>query len=139
MLKVAIFDDVVAARGETFHMPGLEVDVYPHADDAVDLCRHVVYDMVCMDYAMGAEHQRGDAAVAALRASGFGGRIVAISSDPEANQHMRRAGADENLTQKAHLRSFLVRVSADHLALADEPGGDPGDGGRRGGDGARGP
>ena len=33
-LRVAIFDDVVAARRETFHIRGLEVDVYGHADDA---------------------------------------------------------------------------------------------------------
>ncbi|HSS00703.1 MAG TPA: hypothetical protein VLM79_26770, partial [Kofleriaceae bacterium] len=37
-LNVAIFDDVVAARGERFHIPGLDVAVFPHADDAVRAC-----------------------------------------------------------------------------------------------------
>ena len=36
-LRVAIFDDVVAARNERFHIPGLEVEVFPHADDAATL------------------------------------------------------------------------------------------------------
>jgi DNA-binding response OmpR family regulator len=116
MFKVAVFDDVVAARGEAFHIPGLAVEVHPHADEATALCRRVAYDMVCMDYDMGDGHLRGDAAIAALRAAGFRGRIVGISSDPAANAAMRDAGADECLAQKAHLRSFLVRVSADHLA-----------------------
>jgi len=35
MLNVAIFDDVVAARSEHFHIPGLDVEVFAHADDAV--------------------------------------------------------------------------------------------------------
>jgi DNA-binding NarL/FixJ family response regulator len=118
MLDVAIFDDVVALRGEEFHIPGLRVEVHAHADDAVALCREVGYDVVCMDFSMGVGHMLGDQAIAALRAAGFHGRIVAISSDPAANAAMRAAGADESLAQKAYLRSFLVRLSADHLARA---------------------
>jgi CheY-like chemotaxis protein len=118
-MKVAIFDDVVAMRGETFHIPGLVVDVYGHADDAVRVCNQHAYDVVCMDYAMGAGHQPGDQAVTALRAGGFRGRIIGISSDPQANQSMRRAGADESLAKKAHLRSFLVRLGADPMVHAD--------------------
>lgn len=123
MIRVAIFDDVVAMRGETFHIPGLVVDVFGHADDAVRVCSERAYDVVCMDFAMGAEHQQGDAAVAALRAAGFRGRIIGISSDPDANQSMRRAGADESLAKKAHLRSFLVRLGADPLVHADGTSG----------------
>ncbi len=131
MIKVAIFDDVVAIRGETFHIPGLEVDVHDHADQAVRLCRERAYDVVCMDYAMGADHQSGEQAIAALRQSGFGGRIIAISSDPNANLAMQRAGADECLAKKAHLRSFLVAIGTDPTVHADgtsgpshpEPGG----------------
>ena len=52
-LKVAIFDDVVAARGETFHIPGLEVDVYGHADDALDLCQAHGYDVAPFDVETG--------------------------------------------------------------------------------------
>jgi hypothetical protein len=39
-------------------------------------------------------------------------RIIAISSDPAANAEMRRAGADEALSQKALLRSYLVHLGA---------------------------
>lgn len=123
MIKVAIFDDVVAIRGETFHIPGLEVDVHDHADQAVRLCRERAYDVVCMDYAMGADHQSGEQAIAALRQSGFGGRIIAISSDPNANLAMQRAGADECLAKKAHLRSFLVAFGTDPTVHADGTSG----------------
>lgn len=123
MIKVAIFDDVVALRGETFHIPGLEVDVHDHADEAVRLCRERGYDVVCMDFAMGAEHQSGEQAIAALRQSGFGGRIIAISSDPNANVAMQRAGADECLAKKAHLRSFLVAMGSDPTIHADGTSG----------------
>lgn len=118
MLKVAIFDDVVALRGETFHIPGMEVDVHPHADHVVALCADRGYDVIFMDFAMGPEHHSGEQAIAMLRESGFRGRVVGISSDPTANLAMQRAGADECLAKKAHLRSFLVRLSADPTAHA---------------------
>jgi CheY-like chemotaxis protein len=111
-LLVLIFDDVVAARGETFHIPGLEVVVVAHADDAV----HVIGegerppDVVFMDFAMGKGRKTGTEAIGELRAAGYAGRIVAISSDPAANAAMCRAGADESLAQKAQLRSFLVHL-----------------------------
>jgi CheY-like chemotaxis protein len=138
MIKVAIFDDVVALRGETFHIPGLEVDVHDHADQAVRLCRERAYDVVCMDFAMGAEHQSGEQAIAALRQSGFGGRIIAISSDPSANLAMQRAGADECLAKKAHLRSFLVAMGTDPTVHADGSSG-PGRPELEGPDGPDGP
>jgi CheY-like chemotaxis protein len=109
-LKVAIFDDVVAARGETFHIPGLEVDVYAHADDAAAVCVGVGHDVVFMDYSMGSGRASGAEATRALRAAGFRGRIVGISSDPAANADMRAAGADDSLAKKAHLRSYLVHL-----------------------------
>jgi len=115
MLKVAIFDDVVAARGETFHIPGLEVDVHPHADDAARVCQAAVYDVVFMDFAMGPGRRTGAAATGDLRTAGFGGRIIGISSDPAANAAMRAAGADDALDKKAHLRSYLVNLGARHL------------------------
>ena len=118
MLKVVIFDDVVAARGENFNIPGLAVDVHRHADDAAILCSANGYDVVFMDFAMGAEHQNGAEAVAALRADGFAGKIVAISSDPNANAQMKDAGADEALGRKVHLRSYLVRIGENHLREA---------------------
>lgn len=108
-LRVAIFDDVVAARGEVFNIPGLAVDVHGHADDATRLCLAHDYALVFMDFAMGRGRVTGsDAPPAALRAGGFRGRIVAISSDPAANTSMRAAGADDALATKAHLRSYLV-------------------------------
>ena len=115
-LKVAIFDDVVAARGEQFHIPGLDVDVFPHADDGVTACKRGGYDMVFMDFAMGPGRKDGSKAIAELRAAAFGGRIIGISSDPAANAAMRSAGADEALGSKAHLRSYLVHIGSKHLA-----------------------
>jgi CheY-like chemotaxis protein len=112
-MRVAIFDDVIAARGEAFSIPGLVVEVYAHADDAVILCTAgVVPDVVFMDYAMGPDRRSGSEAVKELRAAGFAGRIVAISSDPAANGEMRAAGADDALDKKAHLRSYLVHLGA---------------------------
>lgn len=111
-LRIAIFDDVIAARGETFSLPGLAVDVHSHADDAVALCTAEPLDVVFMDYAMGSERQSGAEAVKELRAAGFRGRIVAISSDAAANHEMRAAGADDALDQKAHLRSYLLSLEA---------------------------
>jgi CheY-like chemotaxis protein len=113
-LRVAIFDDVIAARGESFSIPGLEVKVYPHADDAAVLCTAGPRpDVVFMDFSMGNDRQSGTEAVRELREAGFDGRIVAISSDPAANAAMRAAGADEALDKKAHLRSYLVHLGAE--------------------------
>ena len=111
-LKVAIFDDVVAARRETFHIAGLEVDVYGHADDADVVSVSVGYDVAFMDFSMGRGRKTGAEAIAAMRTAGFGGRIIAISSDPAANAEMEAAGADESLAKKAHMRSFLVHLAA---------------------------
>jgi CheY-like chemotaxis protein len=114
-LKVAIFDDVVAARAEQFHIPGLAVDVHAHADDAANLGVTRGYDVVLMDFAMGPGRKNGEAAVREMRAAGFRGRIVAISSDPAANASMRAAGANEALAAKAHVRSYLVHLGSKHL------------------------
>lgn len=114
-LKVAIFDDVVAARAEQFHIPGLAVDVHAHADDAAGLGTRHGYDVVLMDFAMGPGRKNGEVAVREMRAAGFRGRIVAISSDPAANAAMRAAGANEALAAKAHVRSFLVHLGSKHL------------------------
>lgn len=114
-LKVVIFDDVVAARGENFHIPGLDVIVHGHADAAVDIClpsNRAAPDVVFMDYAMGRGRKNGADAIRELRDAGYGGRIVAISSDPAANADMEGAGATESLSKKAHLRSFLVHLGA---------------------------
>jgi CheY-like chemotaxis protein len=118
VLHILIFDDVVAARGETFHIPGLEVTVAAHADDAVGLVQASVPppDVVFMDHAMGRGRKNGTQAIEELRAAGYAGRIVAISSDPAANAEMRRAGADDALGQKAQLRSYLVHLGASHHA-----------------------
>ena len=109
-LSVAIFDDVVAARGERFHIPGLDVAVFPHADDAVRACTHHLYDLIFMDFAMGPGRKDGSRAITDLRAAGFSGRIIGISSDPSANAAMRAAGADDALASKSHLRSYLVHI-----------------------------
>jgi len=110
-LKVAIFDDVVAARGEQFHIRGLDVAVFPHADDASAACARGRYDLVFMDFAMGPGRKDGSRAIRELRAAGFPGKIIGISSDPAANAAMRAAGADDALGSKSHLRSYLVHLS----------------------------
>ena len=114
-LRVAVFDDVVAARGETFHIPGLDVVVHAHADDAARACNDGGYDVVFMDFAMGPGRKTGAVATAELRAAGFRGRVVGISSDPAANAAMRAAGADDALGSKAVLRSYLVHLGNKHL------------------------
>ncbi|HMG19824.1 MAG TPA: response regulator [Kofleriaceae bacterium] len=115
-LRVVIFDDVVAARGEQFHIPGLDVAVFPHADDAVRACDRGSYDVVFMDFAMGRGRLDGSHAIAELRRAGFRGTIIGISSDPAANAAMRAAGADDALDSKAHLRSYLVHIGGKLLA-----------------------
>ena len=117
-LKVAIFDDVVAARGEQFHIPGLDVVVFPHADDAVRACQRGRYDVVFMDFAMGPGRKDGVGAIRDLRGAGFHGKIIGISSDPAANAAMRAAGADDSLGSKSHLRSYLVYIGSKQLAGA---------------------
>jgi hypothetical protein len=114
-LRIAIFDDVVAARNELFHIPGLEVTVFSDADGAAVDCLGDGFDVVFMDYALGAGHKDGQSVVGELRAAGFPGRIVAISSDPAANAAMCAAGADDHLASKAHLRSYLVHLGATHV------------------------
>ena len=109
-IKVAIFDDVVFARGEQFHIPGLAVAVFPHADDAVRALSCARFDMVFMDFAMGRGRKDGSRAIAELRHAGYRGTIIGISSDPAANAAMRAAGADDALDSKAHLRSYLVHI-----------------------------
>jgi len=113
-LRVAIFDDVVSARGELFNIPGLAVDVFPHADNALTTCGLGRYDLVFMDFAMGPGRKDGATAIAFLRSSGFSGSIIGISSDPAANSAMRTAGANDALASKAHLRSYLVLLGAKH-------------------------
>ncbi|HEY4241107.1 MAG TPA: hypothetical protein VGM88_14895 [Kofleriaceae bacterium] len=115
MLRVAIFDDVVAARGEQFHIPGLVVDVFAHADDAAGTCQRGRYELVFMDFAMGPGRKDGSRATGELRAAGFRGKIIGISSDPAANAAMRAAGAEESLASKSHLRSYLVHIGGKHL------------------------
>ena len=117
-LRVVIFDDVVAARGEQFHIPGLDVAVFAHADDAVRTCHGGRYDVVFMDYAMGRGRVDGSHAIAELRRAGYCGKIIGISSDPAANAAMRAAGADDALDSKAHLRSYLVHIGGKLLVGA---------------------
>ena len=110
-LKVIIFDDVIFARGETFNLAGLEVHVFEHADDAPAIAESLAADIVFMDFSMGSEHDSGAQAVSALRAGGFAGKIVAISSDPAANGEMVAAGANDQLAKKALMRSYLADLA----------------------------
>jgi DNA-binding NarL/FixJ family response regulator len=111
-IRVLIFDDVFFARGEQFHIPGLDADLYEHADDAVELVAAIEPAYIFMDFAMGGERDNGAEAIARLRASGYRGVIVAMSSDPALNDAMVEAGADERLAKKALLRSFLMDLGS---------------------------
>ena len=65
-LHVAVFDDVLAARREVFHIPGLEIQVFGDADNVLLLCsgeEGPVPDILCMDYAMGPDHVNGEDAI----------------------------------------------------------------------------
>jgi DNA-binding NarL/FixJ family response regulator len=117
-LRVVIFDDVVSARGEDFRIPGLDVVVYSHADSAADVCTEARPrpDVVFMDYALGPGRNDGATAICELRAAGYTGHIIGISSDPAANADMKRAGANAALAKKAHLRSYLVDLGARYLS-----------------------
>ena len=114
-LRIAVYDDVVAVRQEVFHIPGTVVDVFGHADQVVEQCKAGRYDVVFMDFSMGPGRKDGAAAVTDLRAAGFAGKIIPISSDPAANAAIRMAGANESLSKKAHLRSYLVHLGATHM------------------------
>ena len=118
VLRVYIFDDVVAARGEEFRIPGLDVVVFPHADNAADATTQPRPrpDVVFMDYALGPGRIDGAAAIREMRKAGYRGHVVGISSDPAANADMRSAGADESLAKKAHLRSYLVYLGYQFLS-----------------------
>jgi hypothetical protein len=90
--------------------------VFPHADDAVRACQRGGYDIVFMDFALGAGRTDGSRAIGELRPAGFTGKIIGISSDPAANAAMRAAGADDSLGSKSHLRSYLVHIGSKSLA-----------------------
>jgi hypothetical protein len=123
-IKVAVFDDVLAARREQFHIPGLDVGVFSHADDVCAICHGAgAPAVVCMDYAMGQAHASGEDAIGAVRAMGYGGHILAMSSDPAANAAMINAGADEALPKKAMLRSWLVALGAGQVKRRVTEGG----------------
>ncbi|MBI4508997.1 MAG: hypothetical protein HY698_05145 [Deltaproteobacteria bacterium] len=109
-LSVVIFDDVLAARGEEFRIPGLDVSVLGNADDIVAIVQAVDPTIICMDFAMGPGHLTGVEAIQAARGVGYRGRIIAMSSDPVANAQMCAVGASEELPKKAMLRSFLVSL-----------------------------
>ena len=109
-MKVVIFDDELFRRQPTYTIEGLELSFYEHADDAVAVVGRERPELVCMDYFMDAQRSGGDA-VAELRAAAAQEslRIVAISSDPQANERMLAAGADDAVP-KTHLRAYLSRL-----------------------------
>ena len=110
-MKVVIFDDVLVRRAREYEVPGLELQFFPHADDAVEIVRRERPDVVLMDYAMD-EHACGEDAIHALRAAFARGgvKIVAISSDPDSNERMLAAGADDAVP-KTHVKGYLSRLA----------------------------
>jgi CheY-like chemotaxis protein len=117
-MKVVIFDDVLCRRQADYHMPGLELVFYEHADDAAAVLLRERPDLVLMDFSMDADHS-GAEAVARLRQHDQlrALRIVGISSDAEHNVRMLAAGADDAVP-KTHLRAYLHRLAdRQHLRL----------------------
>jgi CheY-like chemotaxis protein len=113
-MKVVIFDDELWQKQPSYSVPGLDLSFHPHADDAVAVVLRERPEVVCMDFSMDAQHS-GEDAIAALRGRADLGdlRIVAISSDLHANQHMVAAGADDAVP-KTHLRAYLSRLPEGH-------------------------
>jgi CheY-like chemotaxis protein len=111
-VKVVIFDDLLCRRPDEYTVPNLEVQLYPHADDAVAVVTRERPDVVLMDYSMDA-NASGEDAIRSLRAAfprGRGAKIVAISSDERSNERMLAAGADDALP-KTHVRGYLSRLA----------------------------
>jgi CheY-like chemotaxis protein len=111
MMKIIVFDDVLAKRQSEYAVPELDVQFYPDADDAVAVVARERPDLVLMDYAMDAEAS-GEDAIRALRAAikKGGVKIVAISSDERSNERMLDAGADDALP-KSHVKGYLSRLA----------------------------
>ena len=127
-MKVIIFDDVLCRREGEYQVPNLEVQLYPHADDAVAVVTRERPDVVLMDYSMDAQAS-GEDAIRSLRLAFPRGRgaklgpsgeaggaersgvvIVAISADERSNERMLAAGADDSLP-KTHVRGYLSRLA----------------------------
>lgn len=139
-LKVLVFDDELSQRPAFYRQAELDLKFYADADDAVRIVAAEHPDVVMMDFTMGAALS-GAAAVRRIREKQTGGpaparsasnqtatdktarpqpapsplRIVAISSDPAANQHMLEAGADDAIP-KSHVRAYLQRL-VEHARL----------------------
>lgn len=111
-MKVVIFDDELSERPALYRIPGIELSLVPHADDAVALATRERPDVVLMDFAMYGESS-GAEAVAALRAWCSRSQrqlyIVAISNDAASNQRMLEAGADDAVP-KTHVRGYLQKL-----------------------------
>jgi CheY-like chemotaxis protein len=106
-MKVLLFDDELQEKQALFKLPELTLLFYPHADDVVAAVRQQQPDLVLMDYYMQARCSGTDAIVA-LRQHQLPVRIVAISSDRDANRRMLAVGADDAVP-KTHLRAYLMR------------------------------
>jgi CheY-like chemotaxis protein len=111
-MKVLIFDDLLVRRSDEYRVRGLDLVFVEHADDAAAVVVRERPQLVLMDFSMG-EHRSGADAIVALRRV-YDGRIVGISSDPESNERMRAAGADDAIP-KTHLRAYLSRIARPHV------------------------
>ena len=139
VLKVLVFDDELSQRPAFYRQAELDLKFYADADDAVRIVAAEHPDVVMMDFTMGAalsgaaavrRIRERHAAVSAPARSATSQtatsrtatdqaarpqpapsplRIVAISSDPAANQHMIAAGADDAIP-KSHVRAYLQRL-----------------------------
>jgi CheY-like chemotaxis protein len=111
-MKVVIFDDELVERAPFYRMPGVELALFPHADDAAAVVRRERPDVVLMDFAMNARRTGAEAIAELLtlrKEAPLMLFIVAISTDDAANQRMLDAGADDAVP-KSHVRGYLHKL-----------------------------
>lgn len=119
-MKIVVFDDELYQRQALYKLPETELVFFEHADDAVAVVQAERPDVVLMDFTMYAQHSGSDAITRLRRVAGRPGearlRIIAISTDIEANERMLADGADDAVP-KSHLRGYLQKLlEADRLA-----------------------
>ncbi len=117
---VFLFDDELHARAHQYRLPGVDLHVFEHADEALRLVKQRCPQIVLMDYSMRGE-QSGAEAMAALhhyrKSSGVLLHLVGISRSSDSNRYLLAAGADDAIP-KTHVRGYLQRI-VERMLLAE--------------------
>ncbi len=119
-LTVFIFDDELHGRAHQYRLPQIDLHVFEHADEALDLVKQRRPRIVLMDYSMRGE-QSGAEAMATLNryrhSVGVPLHLVGISRSSDSNRHLLAAGADDAIP-KTHIRGYLKRW-VERMSLAE--------------------